>query len=274
VDIINQTDFIESFDGEQKFGQPMVHYSHFTDVGTFDIFAMTYFRKRQFAGEKGRLRPPFIIDKNFIGYESDLEEWHPEGAFRWSHYIGSFDFGLSYFYGTGREPVFLGFENIFISPPVYPIIHQAGLDLQATTGPVLWKFEGIHRNSEIQDMFAFVAGLEYTFGNLFQSGIDLGLLSEYLFDDRDELAFSGQDNDIFAGLRLAFNDKQSTDFLGGGIFDLKNGSKSFFVESSRRIGDSWKLTLEGRFFVSVGSEEFTSFIKDDSFLQLTIAKFY
>ena len=276
VDIINQTDVVESFDGEQKLGQPMVHYSQYTKIGTFDFFGMTYFRKRQFPGEKGRLRTPFIIDKDAITFESDLEEWQPEGAFRWSHYVGAFDMGLSYFYGTGREPILvgLGSPNPLDIMPIYPIIHQAGADLQATTGSVLWKGEAIYRYADVQDMIASAVGFEYSIRNIKSSGIDIGLLAEYLFDNRDELALSGMDNDMFGGIRLAFNDKQSTEILSGGIFDLKKSTKLFFVEASRRLGDSWKLTLEGRFFVTVSQQEFSYFIRDDSFLQLSISKFY
>ena len=40
VDIINQTDQVESFDGEQKFGQPMVHASHVSKIGIWDFFVM------------------------------------------------------------------------------------------------------------------------------------------------------------------------------------------------------------------------------------------
>ena len=64
------------------------------------------------------------------------------------------------------------------------------------------------------------------------------------------------------------------DFLVGGIFDLKKSTKLFFVEASRRLGDTWKMTLEGRFFATVSDKEFTYFIRDDSFLQLSISKFY
>ena len=39
VDIINQSDQLKSFDGEEKLGQPMVQFSWFTsNVGTFDFF--------------------------------------------------------------------------------------------------------------------------------------------------------------------------------------------------------------------------------------------
>lgn len=55
-------------------------------------------------------------------------------------------------------------------------------------------------------MFALVGGFEYTFGNVGGSGLDIGVLGEYLYDDRDELSLSGLQSDDFTGVRLGFND--------------------------------------------------------------------
>ena len=62
VDIINQTDTSESFDGEDKLGQPMVKISFERDWGLLDIYALIGFRERTFAGQNGRLRLPTVTD--------------------------------------------------------------------------------------------------------------------------------------------------------------------------------------------------------------------
>ena len=273
VDIVNQTDQVESFDGEQKLGQPMAHFSYFTGIGTFDLFYFPYNRRRQFPAREGRLRFPQIIELEDIDIDSDLEEWYPSGAFRWSHYFGPIDIGISNFYGVGREPLFLpqgGAEVVAF----YPIINQTGLDIQATTGPVLWKFEGIYRYAEEQDFTALAAGLEYTFSNIASTGLDIGVLGEYLYDGRDELAFSSFQNDLFVGARFALNDTQSTELLAGTVLDLEHSTTFYSVEGSRRIGDSWKVELEGRFFEQVSDREFAFFFREDSFLQFRLAKFF
>lgn len=274
VDIINQTDFVESFDGEQKLGEAMVHGSYLTNIGTFDVFYLPYFRKRQFAGEKGRLRPPFLIDKEDLTIESSSEEFYPSFAGRWSHYVSVFDFGVSYFHGVGREPVFQNLNDSTNFKVSYPIINQTGLEIQATTGPILWKFESIVRKSDIQDMIALAAGLEYTFGNVGNSGLDIGLVSEYLYDDRDRFALSGLNNDLFAGVRFAFNDVSSTQFLMGGIIDLERSTKLFSLEGSRRFGDSWKGEVETRVLETVSQEEFAYYLRHDSFLKFSVTKFF
>ncbi|WP_298760495.1 hypothetical protein [uncultured Psychroserpens sp.] len=274
VDIINQTDAVESFDGEDKLGQPMIQYTLSTNYGNFDIFYLPYHRKRVFPGEKGRLRFPLVIDEDAINYESSAKEWRQDFAIRWSHFFGAFDIGLSHFYGNGREPLF-AFDTSGNINAFYPVINQTGLDLQVTHNAFLWKFESIYRSSEAQDFFALVAGLEYTFSNINGNGLDIGVLGEYLYDDRDELALNALQNDIFFGSRIALNDTQDTSILIGGIADLESSSKIFSIEGSRRLGNSWKVELEGRFFSNIDNSEFIlSNFREDTFLRLSISKFF
>ncbi|MEC3906413.1 hypothetical protein VOI54_05245 [Tamlana sp. 2201CG12-4] len=275
VDIINQTDGVESFDGEQKLGQPMVHFTLTTgSVGNFDFFYLPYHRKRTFPGEKGRLRFPFVITKDDISYESDAQEWRQDIAFRWSHYFGAFDVGISHFYGNGREPLFT-FEPNGNLNAFYPVINQTGLDLQVTHNAFLWKLESIYRSAKAQDFFALVAGLEFTFSNIDGNGLDIGLLGEYLYDERDELALNALQNDVFLGSRIAFNDTQDTSILIGGISDLESSSKIFSIEASRRFGSTWTAEIEARVFNSIAPDEFIlSNFQQDSFFRFTIRKYF
>ena len=274
VDIVNQTDFVESFDGEEKLGQPMAHYSLITKAGTLDFFAMPYFRKRQFPGLDGRFQTPFPLEKDQLDFEVSGEEWRPSFAARWSHALGQVDIGLSHFYGVGREPIFQVPPGGDGFTALYPLIHQSGLDLQLITGAALWKFETIRRRNDIQNMWALAGGVEYTFSNTFKSGLDIGVLAEYLYDSRDELALSGMDNDLFLGTRLALNDVQSTQFLAGVVFDLSRSTRLFSIESSRRIGNSWKVELEARFLTQVSESEFLHFFRNDDFLQFRLVKYF
>jgi hypothetical protein len=271
VDIINQADLVERFDGEQKLGQPMIHYSWLSHIGTFDFFYMPYFRARVFPGDKGRFRTPFILNSDRFKYESSAKEWNQDFAIRWSHYWGMFDFGLSYFYGTGREPIVNSIQEF---NPVWGIINQVGLDLQATIGPVLWKFEGIVRKSQLQDMMGFTGGLEYTFGNVNNSGLDIGLLGEYIYDNRNDLALSGLQSDAFTGIRISFNDTQDTQILAGAIIDVNRSTKLYNIEASRRIRNSWRINLNTRLFQSVSDREFIYFIRNDSFFEFTVSRFF
>lgn len=271
VDVINQTDIIESFDGEQKLGQPMIHYSYPTDsYGVFDAFVLPYFRERTFVGKNGRLRSEAIISDSPI-FESSAKEKHLDVALKWSHTFGMLDFGLSHFYGTNREA---GFNIADQIRPTYDIIHQTGIEAQLTTDDIIYKLELIRREADLFTFTAFSSGFEYTFGNISNSGLDIGVLAEYNFDDRDKRIASLFDNDIFIGSRFALNDEQSTEFLIGSAIDLDNKSHVFSVEGSRRVGDSWKINLEVRIFWDIDKSDFLYTLRKDSFTGLTLAKYF
>ncbi|MEM8764138.1 MAG: hypothetical protein AAGD88_10025 [Bacteroidota bacterium] len=275
VDIINQTDAVETFDGEKKLGQPMVQFSWITNNwGNFDFFYLPFHRKRTFPGEEGRLRFGTVINQDDIGYESGAEEWRQDFAIRWKHYIGAFDIGLSHFYGNGREPLFIFTPDGEIDS-FYPTIHQTGLDVQITHDAFLWKLESIYRYASAQDFFAFAAGLEYTFSNIDGNGLDIGILGEYSYDGRDELALNALQDDLFFATRIAFNDVQDTSILIGGATDVTSSSSIFSLEASRRFGSSWTAEVEARIFSNIDpSELILSNFQQDSFLRIAISRFF
>lgn len=270
VNVINQDDLLEGNDIENKLGQPMLHFSTEKKWGVLDFMVMTYFRQLQFPGVKGRARPPFEIGAAL--YESSADQYNPDLALRWSHSIGVFDVGVSHFYGTNRTPIVISTDGLSFLP-FYELIHQTGVEIQATTGAMLWKFEGIQRISDRKTISAFTAGGEYTFSNVFKT--DLGVLVEYNYDDRGlEESFNSLTDDFFVGMRIAFNDKQSSDLLGGVNIDRVRSTRSFFVEASRRLGDSWKASIEMLGFSNADPSEFIYFIEQDGYLQASLAHYF
>ncbi len=251
VDIINQTDLVENIDREEKLGQPMINLALIRDFGTIDLFLMPYFRERTFPGKNGRLRTPIPVDKDLVQYESGARKHHVDSAVRWSNSIDIWDIGLSWFHGTSRDPLLipvLDKRGTLKLAPRYDIIDQVGLDVQATQGSWLWKLEMIRRSGQGKSFAAFTGGFEYTFYGIQDSSADLGVLLEYLYDSRDDAAPTPFEDDVFAGMRLALNDAQSTEVLAGFIIDRDDGGATFNLEASRRLSDNWKLEVEARFF--------------------------
>jgi hypothetical protein len=274
VDVINQADQVESFDGEEKLGQPMLQFNYPTNIGDFEFYYLPVARRRQFPSDKGRYRFPVAISRDDVPFVDNLKEWYPSFAMRWSKSLGNVDAGLSNFYGVSREPLFLGFN-----PPTgldlsYPITNQSGLDLQFTKDAWQFKLESIYRTTERQDFFAAVAGFEYTFGNIQSSGVDVGIVSEYLYDSRDVLTFSGLDDDVFIGTRIAFNDVKSTELLMGGIFDRTKSTQLYKIEASRRLAESWKVALLANLLNEVSTKEILYNFRMDNLVQVRISKFF
>src|SRR5690606_10000079 len=107
VDIVNQTDFVDQIDEEEKFGQPMINFSTVTDWGIFDVYALIGFRERTFPGEEGRPRLPIPIDADASVYESAAEDHRIDFAARWQLYLGDWQIAISHFSGTSRDPLFV-----------------------------------------------------------------------------------------------------------------------------------------------------------------------
>jgi hypothetical protein len=269
VDIINQSDLVESLDEEDKLGQPMVNLNLITGFGTWNAFVLPYFRERTFAGPAGRPGFPLRVAEDLAVFEASNEERHVDYALRWQERFGAFDIGLSHFHGTGREPrlVLTVVPGGPVLVPHYDLIDQTGLDVQATLDSWLLKLEAIVRSGQGDTFFAGVAGFEYTLYQVFESNADLGLIAEYHHDGRDAVApFTIFDNDVMAGARLALNDIDDTSFLGGAIVDVESQTALMTVEFATRLADGWKLEVEGRMFPYVADGTFeTSFERDHTF---------
>ena len=268
VNLLNQTDLVERPDGEAKLGQPMVNLTLVNDWGILDLFLLTGFRERIFPGGDGRLRPPLEVADEAV-YDTGGLKRHLGWAARWFQTIGSFDVGLSHFWGTGRDPVLrpIGGEL----RPHYQHIQQTGIDLQAITGGWLWKLETIHRSGQGDRFTAMTGGFEYTFSNLKNTGTDIGVLFEYLYDTQGSDALTPFEDDLFAGTRIALNDVQSTEVLAGMIVDRTSGTSLMLLEASRRVQDRWKVAFEMRGFLRTSPDDLLYGLRRDGYAQLKVS---
>jgi hypothetical protein len=276
VDVVNQTDSVEDFDGEDKLGQLMLNFSSVHDWGIVDLFVLPGFRERTFSGKNGRLRGPIVVNTDNVQYESSEAEKHVDLAIRWSHSLGDFDIGTYWFRGTNREPLLtIAQENR------EPVIHQyyiqmdqLGLDVQATLGDFLWKFETIYRDTNNDDYWATQAGFEYTYVGAFSSNTDVGLLIEHAWDSRGEGSVteitSSFQNDLYIGTRIAFNDMQSSEILMGIGTDLDHSATSFIFEMTRRFSDNIKASADIRIIQSSEPLEQLYAVKEDDHLQVSV----
>lgn len=271
VDTINQTDGVEDIDGEDKLGQPMISVSSVRDWGIIDLFVLPGFRERTFASEEGRPGFPIKVDTDRARYQSDDEDRHIDLAARWSNSFDVYDVGVHVFRGTNRDPQ-LQSELRSGQPilvPYYALMTQVGVDVQATIDSWLWKFESRYRNVDPEDFTAVQFGFEYTLYGLFDSATDLGLLTEYGWDERGTDATDVGQNDLYLGGRITLNDAADSQLLAGISRDLDYDSTSVLVEASRRFGSNWKVSLDGRFFSADDQRDTAYAIRKDDHIQLT-----
>lgn len=281
VDVINQTDLVESSDGEEKLGQPMVQAMWYGDSGTWEAFVLPGFRERTFPGEEGRMRFPYVVEEEAL-YQANAEERHTDLALRWSNTFElsgySLDLSTSVFRGTSREPLYVPNLAIVGTEPVvtgltafYPMQNQIGATVQFAPEGWLLKAELLHRDiqieelggTEIKDQTAAVTGFEYTVVGPMDTAIDLGLLLEYQYDSRGTDALA--QNDVFLGTRFAFNDMASSEILAGITQDLDDTASYFFLlEGTTRLNPSTTMDVT-LFAVEAGTDDpLSAFRRDDS----------
>jgi len=275
VDVINQTDLVEDIDQEDKLGQPMVNVNLQRNFGRFELFVLPYFRERTFPGLDGRLRTPLPVDTDDALYESSEEEGHVDFAFRYSHYVGDVDLAAYVFDGTSREPTFRLSAERNRLVPFYEQMTQAGFELQYTRDAWLWKLEAIGRDATSDSFAAAVGGLEYTFYGVRNSAVDIGVLAEYLYDDRDDNApLTAFDKDVFIGTRVALNDTDDTSILAGFALDVDTHEAFLNLEAEKRFGDKLFGELRLRAFANADPGDATYAFERDDYVQLRLSWYY
>lgn len=283
VDIINQTDQVENIDGEDKLGQGMLRLSTVQDWGILDFFILPGFRERTFAGVEGRPRPPippgFTFNPDAASYESNDGQHHIDYAIRWFRSYDEWELGLSHFTGTNREPGILPTGSALA--PYYDLIDQTGLVLQALVEDWTWKLEMISRKDSVERFTALTAGFEYTIVGINDTNADLGIVIEYLYDDRDEFAAAPFQraaavfqNDLTTAFRFTLNDIQSSELLLGITTDLDDQVIATFVEGNRRFGSSLKASLEIRTFNNTVATKPLYYFRDDDHVLAELAWYF
>lgn len=245
VDFINQTDSVEGFSTDAKRGQPMINLLLTRDWGDIDLYILPGFREQTFPSEFGRPRIPVPINADGTRYESDDRSNAVDFAARVSTIVGDWDLGAHVFEGTTREAELQFDPTLGALVPFYSRTTQVGLDAQATLESWLLKAEVVHRSGQaFTDHIALVTGFEYSFYDIQGTGADLGIVAEYLMDDRGKDGPALLQNDALIGLRFALNDVNSSEALLGVITDLDGDGNLLSLSASRRIGNSVKATVE------------------------------
>jgi len=275
VDVINQSDFVDNIDGEDKLGQPMVNLSYLTDYGTFTGFALPYFRERTFSGSEGRFRGPLVVNTDKVQYMHVDGQNHTDYALRWSHYFGDFELGLSYFNGTNRDPFFKAISSTEIAP-IYTQMEQYSIDSQYIYENWLLKTEMIVRDSQLeQRFFSTVTGFEYTFSNIKQTGLDVGVLAEWLYDERGTKTQTPFYDHTFIGTRIALNDVKSTEILAGMFVNNHDMSlTSYRIEAERRINENWKWEVNANIIHEPAPVSGLYLYEKDSYIEASISFYW
>jgi len=138
-------------------------------------------------------------------------------------------------------------------------------------GSWLWKLEAVERRQLATQYQAWVGGVEYSHVDAFSTGYDLGWLLEYQYDSRQLAATTPASRDLFAGLRVALNDTEGSEFLLGLLQDLDfSQEQSLYLEGSTRLSDNMRLRLEAWLWRSRDEQQPLWWVAQDDYLQLGV----
>ena len=187
---------------------------------------------------------------------------------------------------------------------------QLGLEFQYLYEDWIFKLESTHQIVDTGNYSEAAVGFEFTFSDLSPWGQDIGVLVEYLWNDRGDVmlgqfsidadpAFvnntdpsipaikdailgvstagdllSPMQNDIFFATRFALNDIAGTEFIAGIIVDLDDNTTSMTFEGSTRIGDDVRVTANVYFFNNVHKENPFKPIENDDLVELKAEWFF
>lgn len=281
VDTINQVDFVESLNSEERLGQPLLSLAYQAASHRFEIWWLPVFREREFSDEESRFRFSALLDSEQAIFRSTEKREHQDMAARWSFsvgggFIGSADIGLSYFKGTAREPYFIvqSSEAAVFLAPFYEQIERFGFDMQWAIGDWLWKIEGLRQNEKQGDFWASTGGFEYSFVGVFGGRTDIGLVLEYMRDQRDERAPHFFQDDIGLGLRVALNDEKGSEVLFSYIEDQEYESRLWRIEGERRINDRWSSAIEVYVFSGIHPADVVFELRQDDHVKFTVTRYF
>jgi hypothetical protein len=283
VNIINQADYAWNLDGDELLGQPMANVNFTSSAGTLSLYGLFGFRPLHEPELDDRLRSQYVTTNRTI-LANDIEQ-NVNFAGRFSTtfplFSGSVDAAISYFHGIGREPRYVVEVPPTLSNPVpklrsyYDLIDQGGLELVATFDALQLKFEGIVRHEFGETYGATVAGFEYTFYNVGNSGADFGLVGEHLTDNRSAVQPpTVYAHSVFAGGRVSLNGGSNTNFLGGVLYNYDDNARYVSGKLSTRLQDDLSLDIEGRYFIYAPTSDYLYAVLHDSYLQARIMKYF
>jgi hypothetical protein len=269
VDVINQSDAAANQGSEAKLGAPSLSLDGYFDFGDLQLWYISQFRERTFNDKNGH--PSSGLNVTTSLYERSEGKEADDIAARFSTFSGDWDFAVSGFKGTAREPLITPNQDSSALNATYMLQETIGFEAQFTGDPTLLKWESLHGTQSGAGFDAAVAGLEYTLYGAFGQVWDLGLIAEGQYDTRPQAA---AERFYSAGLRLVLNDVKDTSFLALISQDQKQEQSLIAFEASRRLNDWSSLELRSQFYDAQKNGLAFSGIADDDVISLTVNMFF
>ncbi|NPA60539.1 MAG: hypothetical protein GXO30_08810 [Epsilonproteobacteria bacterium] len=203
----------------------------------------------------------YYIFPSYISYDSDLEKENTNRASVYLIYSGSTDsdypIDYAFIYENGYDSQRY-FNPVVTGSTLYKqhsyLTHKFITYDTMVVGETLIKLEALYAkvmdDEKISDYSHVAFGVEHTLQNIYKTH-SLGLLAEYYnyatYEDNkysDLELFETMQNDLFLGVRYAFNDSNSASIVGGVVKDFEYNEELYYFKYESRFLDALKVELD------------------------------
>lgn len=275
VDIINQRDLIEDFQGDVKLGQPGALMTLQLKGATLSFFGTGVARERRFARREDRFR---VLPAGIVGADFEDGQWAPTGAIRAAIPIGELNLALSEFLGTAREPALrpvIGPAGLEGFRAFYGRISQTSAEAEYVVGDSVLKAELIHQRGHGGAFWGGGVGMETSFSK-FAGGLgDLTLYAEAYADSRgDRAPLTPFQRDVFLGARYSLNDTADSLLELRHTYDLEWHSSLIEVRATHRVFANVVLSMSFLKTLNGARDPALSELGQDTQFKLGLARFF
>ncbi|MGF1700244.1 malate transporter [Photobacterium makurazakiensis] len=274
VNIVNQYDGRLALGYEDKMGQPMVHYQYWPTWGEVHLFLLPFHQVRAFREPEQRLSLGKPVSNNAV-YAAGKQAL--DVAARLTYWHDTLDIAFSIFQGNSREPFLQETPAQYLQH--YANITQLGVEAQHSKDDLLLKLEATHKWGEGRPYTTLVTGFEYAFYGFAHSNGQIGLITEYTFDNRQTKTGNWvpptiYNNDVFVGVRWQSNSVNDTEMLLSGLVDLEKNSQLYKLSASRRLSNYLKFTVEGFWLAEMATTEPMAYLQQESYVEMAVEYYF
>ncbi|PSW22273.1 hypothetical protein C9I98_03145 [Photobacterium sanctipauli] len=263
VNVINQADLTESFDGKVKLGQPMISLFYAASEADITLIYMPVFRERLYP-----LRPNTGMK---LADNAVFEDGKEDGgwATRAKFYTDNGEWAIGAFTGTRRVPILRPSPSSGRLMPYYIQTHNLLFD-GLYLGEVLTPKIEVKAGRELDDNFVAInAGVEYrTYPNISNLN-EVTLIGEYLYDSRKETVENHGQNDVFIGMRAEIGTDSDMKLLFS--HDLSYASQYLELSLQYRINDYVRLMGKATSIMNASPDDMSLYpYKDEDFVRASL----
>lgn len=274
-DVLNSKELDGNIQSLDKRGELGISVEYLFESSSLQFVYLPKFEDPIIPSATNRLGTGLIIQGPFIqesSTEETLNPWTHQVAIKYDYNFENSDLSISFLDHVDRDNPLVRFVGIGEFVPIYFRKRQYGIGVQKDWQEILFKFQGVANeyydkklvntffgSEELEDHRITAFGVEYGYELFGKHEIILYLEWQKLWGPNEEerAKINSFQNDYYLGLRYDLNDIQSTSIFLSYMSDFERSEQHLVnFNISRRLTDSWKVQLSGRYIDAPPRDKF------------------